>query len=389
LKLIDLKKIAVITGTRAEFGLLRPLINQIKESSNFKLQLIATAMHLSPEFGYTAEEIEKEYTIDKKVECLLSSDTAVGVTKSIGLAMIGFADALDELNPDLVVVLGDRSEILAAATAAMVANIPIAHIHGGETTEGAYDESIRHAITKMSYWHFASTETYRQRIIQLGEKPKRVFNVGAIGLDSIKNLDLLDRKGFERSIDFKLGKKNVLITFHPVTLENNSAKEQFQAILDALKTLDNTHFIFTHANSDRSGRIINQMIEQYVSENKDISVSFKSLGQLRYLSALEHVDLVLGNSSSGIIEVPYFNIPTINIGDRQKGRVTAESVINTKPNKDDIIKAIERAFDHSFLEKIKNQEQLYGRGDTVKEIMKALSIPSSEDLKKSFHDIKF
>jgi GDP/UDP-N,N'-diacetylbacillosamine 2-epimerase (hydrolysing) len=389
LKLIDLKKIAVITGTRAEFGLLRPLINQIKESSNFKLQLIATAMHLSPEFGYTAEEIEKEYTIDKKVECLLSSDTAVGVTKSIGLAMIGFADALDELNPDLVVVLGDRSEILAAATAAMVANIPIAHIHGGETTEGAYDESIRHAITKMSYWHFASTETYRQRIIQLGEKPKRVFNVGAIGLDSIKNLDLLDRKGFERSIDFKLGKKNVLITFHPVTLENNSAKEQFQAILDALKTLDNTHFIFTHANSDRSGRIINQMIEQYVSENKDISVSFKSLGQLRYLSALEHVDLVLGNSSSGIIEVPYFNIPTINIGDRQKGRVTAESVINTKPNKDDIIKAIERAFDHSFLEKIKNQEQLYGRGDTVKEIMKALSIPSAEDLKKPFHDIKF
>jgi len=384
-----LKKIAFITGTRAEFGLLRPLINQIRESSNFKLQLIATAMHLSPEFGYTAEEIEKKYTIDRKVECLLSSDTAVGVTKSIGLAMIGFADALDDLKPDLVVVLGDRSEILAAATAAMVANIPIAHIHGGETTEGAYDESIRHAITKMSYLHFASTETYRQRIIQLGENPERVFNVGAIGLDSIKNLDLLDRKEFEKSIDFKLGKRNVLITFHPVTLENNSAKEQFQAILEALKMLKDTHFIFTHANSDRSGRIINQMIEQFVNKNKDIAVSFKSLGQLRYLSGLQYVDVVLGNSSSGILEVPYFNIPTVNIGDRQKGRVMAESVLNTKPEKDEIIKALKKSFDNSFLERIKNQKQLYGRGDTVKEIMKVLSIPSSEDLKKSFYDIKF
>lgn len=387
--MIELKKIAIITGTRAEFGLLRPLINEIKECDNFELQLIATAMHLSPEFGYTAKEIEKEYTIHKKVECLLSSDTAVGVTKSIGLAMIGFADALEELKPDLVVVLGDRSEILAAATAAMVANIPIAHIHGGETTEGAYDESIRHAITKMSYFHFASTEEYRQRIIQLGENPKRVFNVGAIGLDSIKNLDLLNREEFEKSIDFKLGKQNVLITFHPVTLENNSAKEQFQAILEALGALENTHFIFTHANSDRSGRIINQMIEEYVSEHQDIAVSFKSLGQLRYLSALQHVDVVLGNSSSGIIEVPYFNIPTINIGDRQKGRVMADSVINTKPKKEEIINALKKSFDDSFLKKIKDQEQLYGKGDTGKNIIKALSVPPAEDLKKSFHDIKF
>lgn len=385
-----MNKIAVITGTRAEFGLLRPLIEQFQLSGDYTLQLIVTAMHLSPEFGYTVEEIEKEgFKIDKKVECILSSDTAVGITKSIGLAMIGFADAFDELKPDLVVVLGDRSEILAAATSAMVANIPIAHIHGGETTEGAYDESIRHAITKMSYWHFASTEVYRRRIIQLGENPNRVVNVGAIGLDSIKSLNLLDRKGFEKSIDFKLGKKNVLVTFHPVTLENDSAEEQFQVILEALKTLKDTHFIFTHANSDRSGRIINQMIEQFVSENKDIAVSFKSLGQLRYLSSLQYVDMVLGNSSSGILEVPYFEIPTVNIGDRQKGRVKAESVLNTKPVKDEIIRAMEKSFDHSFLKRIKEQEQLYGTGDTVAKIMKVLSVPSPNELKKSFYDLEY
>lgn len=385
-----MKKIAIITGTRAEFGLLSPLIDEIQNDQEMRLQLIVTAMHLSPEFGYTVDEIERKgFKIDKRVECLLSSDSAVGITKSIGLAMIGFADALNELAPDLLIILGDRTEMLAVATAAMLANIPIAHIHGGETTEGVYDESIRHAITKMSYLHFASTEIYRKRIIQLGEHPNRVFNVGAIGLDSINNLELLDKEEFEKSIDFQLGKKNILITFHPVTLENNSAKEQFQAILEALKTLKETHFIFTHANSDRSGRIINQMIEQYVSENKDIGVSFKSLGQVRYLSGLQHVDVVLGNSSSGIIEVPYFNIPTINIGDRQEGRVMAESVINTKPRKDDIIKALEKSFDDSFIAKIKNQEQQYGEGNSVKKIIKALSIPTSEDLKKSFYDIKF
>lgn len=385
-----MKKIAVITGTRAEFGLLSPLIEEIQNEQDMQLQLIVTAMHLSPEFGYTVDEIEKKgYKIDKKVECLLSSDSAVGITKSIGLAMIGFADALGELSPDLIIILGDRTEMLAAATTAMVANIPIAHIHGGETTEGAYDESIRHAITKMSLLHFASTEIYRKRIIQLGEHPDRVFNVGAIGLDSVNNLELLNKENFEKSIDFQLGKKNILITFHPVTLENNSAKEQFQSILETFKTLKDTHFIFTHANSDKSGRIINQMIEQYVRENKEIAVSFRSLGQLRYLSSLQHVDVVLGNSSSGIVEVPYFNIPTINIGDRQKGRVMAESVINTKPKKGNIIKALGKSFDDSFIAKIKNQKQHYGRGNAVNKIMKVLSVPLSEDLKKSFYDIKF
>lgn len=385
-----MKKIAVVTGTRAEFGLLSPLMDEIQKEKEMQLQLIVTAMHLSPEFGYTVQEIEnKGFHIDKKVECLLSSDTAVGITKSVGLALIGFADALNELAPDFLIILGDRTEMLAAASAAMVANIPIAHIHGGETTEGAYDESIRHAITKMSYFHFASTETYRKRIIQLGEHPDRVFNVGAIGLDSIKNLVHLNKEELEKSISFKLGKNNMLITFHPVTLESQSAQAQFKAILDVLDAVEETHFIFTHANSDTNGRVINQMIEQFVNQNKDRAVAFKSLGQLRYLSALNFVDVVVGNSSSGIIEVPFFNIPTINIGDRQKGRILSESVIQADPTFEAITLAHKKSSDISFRTKIKSQEQLYGSGNSVEKIMDVLRNQKVNNLKKSFYDIQF
>lgn len=383
-------KIAVVSGTRADFGLLKPLIDRIHRSKEFQLQLIVTAMHLSPEFGYTIQEIEKEgFPIAKKVECLLSSDSAAGVSKSIGLAMIGFADALEELKPDLIVILGDRSEMLAASTASMIANIPIAHIHGGETTEGAYDEAIRHAITKMSYLHFASTETYRQRIIQLGEHPSRVYNVGAIGLDSIKKLSLMSREEFEKSIGFSLGKKNILITFHPVTLEDNTAKAQFECILNALKSLNDTHFIFTHANSDKNGRIINQMISEFVSQNREFAVEFKSLGQLRYLSSLQYVDVVLGNSSSGILETPYFNIPTINIGDRQKGRVMPESVINCEPEKEAIESALSRAFSSEFRGNISNQTMLYGNGVAVDQILEVISKHTLGKQKKTFYDLKF
>lgn len=385
-----MRKIAIITGTRAEFGLLRPLVKEVDEHEQLQLQLIVTAMHLSPEFGNTVKEIERAgYMPDKNVECLLSSDTAVGVTKSMGLAMIGFADAFDELSPDIIVILGDRSEMLAAASAAMIANIPIAHIHGGETTEGAYDEGIRHAITKMSYLHFASTEIYRKRIIQLGEDPERVFNVGAIGLDSINSLELQSKEDFEKAIDFKLGKRNILITYHPVTLENNSSKKQFQEILNALRPLRETKLIFTHANSDKNGRIINQMIEDYVNHNQETAVAFQSLGQLRYLSALKHVDAVLGNSSSGIVEVPYFSIPTVNIGDRQKGRVRAESVIEAEPTAESIELALEKAFDSSFREKIKDQQQIYGAGRSVEKIINVIANQSLDYLKKPFYDIKF
>ena len=338
-----MRKICVITGTRAEFGLLRPLIALIAKDEELQLQLIATGMHLSPEFGYTLDEIiAAGFVVDKKVECLLSSDTAVGVSKTIALAISGFADAFEALQPDLVVVLGDRTEILGAVIAAGIANIPIAHLHGGETTEGAYDEAIRHSITKFSHLHFTSTEAYRKRVIQLGEQPEMVFNVGAIGLDAVKKLKLLNKEEFENSIGFKLKKRNVLITYHPVTLEKEAPIQTFENILQALDELSETGLIFTHANSDKNGRVINKMITEYVEIHKDKAVAFKSLGQLRYLSALQFVDFVIGNSSSGILEVPAFCIPTINIGDRQKGRICNESVINSNNSLEDIEKSIKK-----------------------------------------------
>lgn len=385
-----MRKICVITGTRAEFGLLRPLIELIANDNKLQLQLIATGMHLSPEFGYTLNEItEAGFMVDKKVECLLSSDSSIGVSKTIALAVSGFADALAELTPDLVVVLGDRTEILGAVIATAMANIPIAHLHGGETTEGAYDEAIRHSITKFSHLHFTSTEAYRKRVIQLGEHPDTVFNVGAIGLDAIKKLPLLDKASFEQAIGFKLKEKNILITYHPVTLEKEAPIETFENILTALDELTDTALIFTHANSDKNGRIINKMITEYVSSHKDKAVEFKSLGQLRYLSALQFVDFVIGNSSSGMTEVPAFYIPTINIGDRQKGRINCESVINSNNSLEDIKKSITFALDKTFREKIQQQELLYGNGAAAEKILQIIKEHNHISIKKSFYNIDF
>ncbi|MFC2468501.1 MAG: UDP-N-acetylglucosamine 2-epimerase [Capnocytophaga endodontalis] len=385
-----MRKICVITGTRAEFGLLRPLIELIANDNELQLQLIATGMHLSPEFGYTLNEItEAGFMVDKKVECLLSSDSSIGVSKTIALAISGFADALAELTPDLVVVLGDRTEILGAVIATAMVNIPIAHLHGGETTEGAYDEAIRHSITKFSHLHFTSTEAYRKRVIQLGEHPDTVFNVGAIGLDAIKKLPLLDKASFEQAIGFKLKERNILITYHPVTLEKEAPIETFENILTALDELTDTALIFTHANSDKNGRIINRMITEYVSSHKDKAVEFKSLGQLRYLSALQYVDFVIGNSSSGILEVPAFYIPTINIGDRQKGRICNESVINSNNSLEDIKKSITFALDKTFREKIQQQELLYGNGTAAEKILQIIKEHNHISIKKSFYNIDF
>ena len=385
-----MRKICVITGTRAEFGLLRPLIELIANDNELQLQLIATGMHLSPEFGYTLNEItEAGFMVDKKVECLLSSDSSIGVSKTIALAISGFADALAELTPDLVVVLGDRTEILGAVIATAMVNIPIAHLHGGETTEGAYDEAIRHSITKFSHLHFTSTEAYRKRVIQLGEHPDTVFNVGAIGLDAIKKLPLLDKASFEQTIGFKLKERNILITYHPVTLEKEAPIKTFENILTALNELTDTALIFTHANSDKNGRIINKMITEYVSNHKDKAVEFKSLGQLRYLSALQYVDFVIGNSSSGILEVPAFYIPTINIGDRQKGRICNESVINSNNSLEDIKKSITFALDKTFREKIQQQKLLYGNGTAAEKILQIIKEHNHISIKKSFYNIDF
>ena len=383
------RKICVVTGTRAEYGLLYWLMKEIEQDKDLELQLIVTGMHLSPEFGLTYKEIEKDFKIDKKIEMLLSSDTSIGISKSMGLAQISFAEAFEELQPDLVVVLGDRYEIFSAVSAAMIARIPIAHLHGGETTEGAFDESIRHSITKMSHLHFTATDEYKNRVMQLGEHPSRVFNVGGLGIDNIKRLPLLDKEAFEKSIDFKLNKKNILVTFHPVTLEDATAKTQFTELLNAIDTLEETHTIFTKANSDTDGRIINQMIDEYVTKNSDKSVAFTSLGQLRYLSALQYVDAVVGNSSSGLAEAPTFKIGTINIGDRQKGRIMANSVICAQSNTTSIKEAFSTLYTDEFQKILTETSNPYGDGGAsikIKEIIKKTSLEGL--LKKSFYDLK-
>jgi len=384
------RTICVVTGTRAEYGLLYWLMKEIQAADELDLQIIATGMHLSPEFGLTYQQIEHDgFTIDEKVEMLLSSDSEVGIAKSMGLAMIGFADALDRLKPDMMVVLGDRFEIFSAASAATVAKIPIAHISGGDTTEGAIDESFRHSITKMSHLHFTSTEVYRDRVIQLGEQPGRVFNVGAVGIDNIKKLNLLDRKEFEESIGFKLGKKNLLITFHPVTLETGTAQEQFANLLTVLSDLCDTHLIFTKSNSDTDGRIINEMIDKFVVNTPKRAIAFTSLGQLRYLSAMKYVDGVVGNSSSGLLEAPSFKKGTINIGDRQKGRIQAESVINSHTDIESIKGSIELLYNDKFCNIVKNVSNPYGNGGTSTKIVEMLRKYDMGDLlKKCFYDIQ-
>lgn len=383
-------KICVVTGTRAEYGLLYWTIKKLLSDKYFQVQLCVTGMHLSPEFGLTYKQIENDgIKINKKVEMLLSSDSALGVSKSIGLGVIGFADAFSELKPDLVLLLGDRFEIFSAATAAMIAKIPIAHCHGGEATEGLIDEPIRHSITKMSHLHFTSTEEYRKRVIQLGEQPSRVFNVGALGIENINKLKLLNKLDFENSIGFKLLKYTFLITFHPVTLEKSTAEEQFKNLLSALKNFSNTTIIFTMPNADNDGRVIIDLIKDFVANNKSISVAFTSLGQLRYLSAIKHADVVIGNSSSGLIEVPSFKKPTINIGDRQRGRVFGSSVINCRPNKKDIIDSITYALSDRFKQKLLKSVNPYGQKNSSIEIVRILKkIPVDDDfVKKRFYNL--
>ena len=383
------RKICVVTGTRAEYGLLYWTMKRIQDEPNAELQVIATGMHLSPEFGNTYKIIENDgFTIDRKIECLLSSDTGVGISKSIGLGIISFSEAYTQLSPDIVLVLGDRFEIMGAVTAAMICRIPIAHCHGGEATEGLIDESIRHSITKMSQIHFACTEEYRKRIIQLGELPSNVYNVGGLGIENINKLKLLDREGFEKSIDCKLKCSNYLVTFHPVTLDKDSAKTQFSALINSLDELDNSLIIFTKPNADNDGRIIIELIDEYVSKNKHKAVAFTSLGQLRYLSAIPFMTAVVGNSSSGLLEVPSFRIPTVNIGDRQRGRIKGDSVINCDPTETSIKKALDIAKSKEFRDDIKDKISPYGEINSSEIIIEKLMNISLDDiLKKKFYNL--
>jgi GDP/UDP-N,N'-diacetylbacillosamine 2-epimerase (hydrolysing) len=382
------RKICVITGTRAEYGLLRWVMQGIKDDPELTLQIIATGMHLSPEFGLTYRQIEHDgFQIDRKVEMLTSSDTSVGIAKSMGLGLIGFADALNELKPDLIVVLGDRFEIFSAVSAALVARIPVAHLHGGELTEGAFDDAIRHSITKMSHLHFVAAEEYRQRVIQLGEQPDRVFLVGGLGIDNIKRLKLLDREELEAAIDFRLGPKNLLITLHPVTLETATAEEQMAELLAVLAELEDTQLIFTMPNADTDGRVLIKMVEEFVAQHTNAR-AYTSLGQLRYLSCVSHVDGVVGNSSSGLAEVPSFRKGTINIGDRQRGRLQAASVINCEPTRKSIAAAIKKLYSTNFqisLSKVTNPYGEGGASEKAVEILKNYALCGM--VKKTFYDL--
>ena len=382
-------KICVVTGSRAEYGLLYWLLKKLESAEDFELELVVTGMHLSPEFGMTYKEIEKDgFPIAEKVPMLLSSDAPAGVTKSTGLGLIGFADLFDRSRPDVVVVLGDRFELFAVASAALFAAIPIAHIHGGEVTTGAFDEAIRHSITKMASLHFTAAEAYRKRVIQLGEQPDTVFNVGAPGLENIQKISLLTKEETEQSLGLKLGQKSLLVTWHPVTLEPGRAKQDLKALLDALDKLDDTKFVFTKSNADNEGRSLNRLIVDYVTSCPEKAVVHTSLGQLRYLSTLKQVTGVIGNSSSGIIEAPSIKTGTINIGRRQEGRVRASSIIDCDPDLESICSAFERLFSPEFQSLVQHTRNPHDGGPVSENILRILRQQKSSGWrKKPFFDV--
>ncbi|MDR1253672.1 MAG: UDP-N-acetylglucosamine 2-epimerase [Oscillospiraceae bacterium] len=409
-----MKNICVVTAARSEYGPLYPLLSKIRQDEKLDLKLIATGSHLSGEFGFTYRTIEKDgFKIDRKIDMLLSSDTGAGISKSMGLALIGFADYFCENKPDMLILLGDRYELLPICSAAMNEMIPIAHISGGEITEGAIDDSIRHAITKLSYLHFTANEEYRKRVIQLGESPERVFAFGELGLENIFCQKLLSKQELEntlneckadknyhvktcneraeRKLKFSFDDPYALVTFHPVTLELESAKLQFKELLKAIDLMD-INVIFTKSNADKGWRVINRLIDEYANNNPEKCTAFENMGELNYLSAMKYCAMVLGNSSSGIWEAPSFGVPTVNIGDRQKGRVRAKTTLDCNPNFDDILKAMKRAMSKDFRDSIKGAINPYGGGNTSEKIISVIKdflFSNKIDLKKKFWDIKF
>jgi GDP/UDP-N,N'-diacetylbacillosamine 2-epimerase (hydrolysing) len=382
------RKICVITGSRAEYGLLRWVMQGIMDHPDLTLQLIATGMHLSEDFGMTVDEIEKDgFKVDFKVEILDNNDSAVGIAGAMSRGLSGVAEALDDLKPDLVLVLGDRYEIFVSVAAALVAKIPVAHIHGGELTIGAYDDAFRHAITKMSHLHFVATEEYKNRVIQLGENPNSVFLVGGLGIETIKNLKLLDQEELEKALNVKFKEKSLLITFHPTTLDEQTPRAQMQELLNAVDKLSNVTLIFTLPNADTGGREIIKMIHDYVGKNPN-AYAFTSLGQLKYLSCIAQVNGVVGNSSSGILEVPSFKKGTVNIGDRQKGRIRTTSVIDCETNKKSISKAIETLLSEQFKNSLNSVKNPFDQGNSSAKIVELISgINLQQIVKKTFYDL--
>lgn len=382
------RKICVLTGTRAEYGLLRWLMTDIQNDAVLELQVIATGAHLSPEFGLTYRDIEADgFRIDRKVEMLLSSDSPIGITKSMSLGLSGYADALSDLRPDLLVLLGDRYETFAAAAAALVAKVPVAHLHGGEITEGAFDDALRHAISKLSHLHFVALDDYRRRVIQLGERPESVFTVGGVGIDGMLRQPLLSREQLEQSLDLKFKRRNLLVTFHPATLESAPPEVQMQELLQALDSLDDTQLIFTMPNADTGGRALMSMVDVFVAARPERAKAFASLGQQRYLSCLQFVDAVVGNSSSGVLEAPSFRIGTIDIGDRQRGRLKAASIIECAPQREQIVIALQRVYSTEFQASLREVKNPYGDGGASARIVSLLrDCPLDALIMKRFYD---
>lgn len=386
-----MKKIAVFTGTRAEYGLLYWLIKGIEQDNELELQLIVGGMHLSPEFGYTVNAIEGEFHVDEKIEMLLSSSSSVGIAKSIGLGVIGFADALERLKPDCLVILGDRFEALSIAQVAMVLQIPIAHLHGGELTEGLIDEAIRHSITKMAHLHFTSAEVYRNRVIQLGESPEATFNVGAPAIENVRRLKLMSQAELEESLNFELGDQPILVTYHPVTLREGGGVESLRNLLEALETLDSQRkFVVTFPNADTHGRELITLLQSFTAKNKERVLFTQSLGQLRYLSLMKVCGAVVGNSSSGLLEAPAFGVPTVDIGIRQKGRFKPASVVQCGDELEEIKEALVKALSVSHREASKTACNPYGDGHVSEKIIRVLKESDLQSLIfKKFHDLEF
>lgn len=387
----EMKKICVVTATRAEYGVLRLLLKEIEKDKELELCLVVTGTHLSERFGMTMTEIEQDgFRISEKIKILDSEDSAYGICKTMGVAMERFGELFVRQRPDMLIVVGDRYELISICSSAMVCGIPIAHISGGELTEGAIDDAIRHSVTKMSYLHFPGCEEYRKRIIQLGESPDRVFNYGDIGVENVKKMNYFSIEELEKDLGISLKAKYSCVTFHPVTLEKHSAKCQTEALIEAMATYSDIKFIVTLSNADLDGEKINNMLIHAASEKNNI-FCYESLGIRRYLSLVKNASFVLGNSSSGIIEVPCFGIPTINIGDRQKGRLRAESVIDCEPTYEGITQSIKLALSEEFRCKAKRAKNPYGEGDTSEKIVKTIKqflYDNKIDLKKSFYDLE-
>ena len=381
-----MKKITIVTATRAEYGILHPLITRLLACDQWETQVVVTGTHLEEEFGYTCHEIERDgVPIYRKIPITEKDDNAYAVSRTMANALCGFGAYFKEEKPDLLILLGDRTEMLAIASAAMNERIPIAHLHGGELTQGAVDDCVRHALTKMSYLHFASTEAYRNRIIQLGEDPARVFNVGALGVENILREQLLSRQELKTVVDFPVDRPYAVVTFHPVTLEKATAEQQVRELLVAMRQREDLFFLITKANSDAGGRRINELLEAETKKCPNMKL-VASLGMKRYLSAVKYAKFVLGNSSSGIIEAPALQVPTVNIGDRQQGRIQAKSIVNCQPERTSILTAIDRALDMQGL--VFNNPYGDGRAsEKIVEILKKYMSLEHIDLKKKFYDL--